>query len=252
MSKNHLCVQISDGFCTLSEIIDGEIKIIVSTFFEKKKDFQYKESLKDFLNESLVKDKEYDEVSVAWISPKALLVPTNIFSPNETESLFNTCFQKKAVSSELDFNRLMEVSIVCIYEIPLWVKSFFIMRYPKVVIQHEYSHLVRGMMKNSFNLGIQVSVFPEIMVLSMVNKNDLIFCNTYEINHLNDVIYYLSFAIQQKELGNVKGKINFSLNPLITFQEDELRKNLKRINLFNFYEIHFDATRTLKFQEFCV
>ncbi len=255
MSKNQLIIQLSENFCSLAELSSGKLKILDSILFREKKDFQYKETLKLFFDKNITSSVEYDEISVSWITPNALLTPANIFSPSEIESLFSACFNKTVSKAELDYNRMMESSLVTIYEIPLWVKSFFIMRFPRIVIQHEYSHTLRGILKqNSANSNIQVSIFPEEMILTMINKNEIILCNSYEINHLNDIIYYLTFAMQQEKLTDSKGLINFSINSLSNINELELNENLLKLNLFSSTtnRITFDADTSLKHQQFCV
>ncbi len=110
---------------------------------------------------------------------------------------------------------------------------------------------------NASNLKIEVSVFPDLMILSLVEKNEIILCNSYEINHVNDVIYYLSFALQQKNLLQTKGKLNFGIHAFSSIKEDDLSENLKKIDLFsqNYFasnQVTFNNSQTLKFQEFCV
>jgi hypothetical protein len=261
--KKQLCIQISENFCSFASLSAGNLEIIKSIVFTEKKDFQFKESLNALVQDlkNNLNFDDFDDITVSWISQNALLIPSSIFRPNEMESIFSTCFTKKISSNELDFNRLMEHSLAIIYEIPLWVKSFFIIKFPRVVIQHEYAHLVRGMMKKSAQLTIQLATYPNLMHLGIVNKGELILCNSYEISHPNDIIYYLSFALQQLNLLESKGKINCCIHDL-SFKEEEfsdstkissfLKDNLQKMSVFREFQLTFDNKQTIQNQEFCV
>jgi hypothetical protein len=257
MPKNQLCIQISENFCSLAELKENGLRLIDSIEFKEKKDFQYKEILTHFFSKNVKNAEEYDEISLSWISSDAVIVPSSVFLPNEVETIYKSCYNEKNLGFEIDYSRLMEHSLAIIYEIPIWLKSFFIVKFPRIVIQHEYANLIRGMMKNSFSLSIQVSIFPNIMQIIMVNKSELLLCNSYEINHENDILYYLSFAIKQTQKEVSKGKINisvhpFSLNQAITESEKNLQESINKIALFKEYQINFEKNQTIKFQEFCV
>jgi hypothetical protein len=257
MPKNQLCIQVSENFCSVAELKDHDFHLIDSIEFKEKKDFQYKEILNSFFSEKVKNSEEYDEISLSWISPNAVIVPSSIFLPNEMETIYKTCFSEKKSSAELDYTRMMEHALAVIYEVPSWVKSFFIIKFPRVIIQHEYAHLIRGMMKNSFALNIQVSIFPQMMQIILVNKSELLLCNSYEINHENDILYYLSFVINQKQLQETKGKLNISIHKLsLEKSEDQieqiLKENMSKIKLFNNLSLNFDKKQSFKFQEFCV
>lgn len=256
MSKNQLCIQISENFCSFVELKHGEIEFIENIRFTEKKDFQYKERLKEIFLKSDKLKEEFEEISLTWVSKTAVIIPSSIFLPTEIESLFLSCFQDKNHGFDLDYNRLMENSLVCVYEIPLWVKSFFIIKFPRIVIQHECTNTARGILKQAFSLHIQVSIFPDLMLLSIVDKNELKFYNTYDIAHSNDIIYYLSFVMQQEDLINKTCKINFSIHNSVEDHGNSLEKNLNldlnKITLFNASKITFNHIQLLKFQEFCV
>ncbi len=250
--KGQLCVELSEGFCSASEIREGKTRALGTLLFRDKKDFQIKESLGDFLAEKAGKLSDYAEVSVSWLSPNAQLVPVPLFEPKSADALFAACFTRQVSSTELDYNRISELGIVNLYEIPLWVKSFFVIKFPRAIIQHEYSHQLRGIMKQAFRLQVQVNVYPELMTIQVADKNELLFCNAFEIQHVNDVLYYLSFALQQLQLENKAGKLNFHILPESGISAAELEKMLAQLVSLKQLEICFDSEKTIKYQELCV
>ncbi|MCE3295107.1 MAG: hypothetical protein K0R65_821 [Crocinitomicaceae bacterium] len=250
--KEQLCIEISDAFCALSKISGGKLHVLGSLLFREKKDFQLKEALAGFLKEKAGELSAYEEVSVSWVSANAMLVPSAVFEPKSMEALFATCFTKQVTATELDYNRISELSIVNLYEIPLWVKSFFVIKFPRALIQHEYSHQLRGIMKQAFRLQVQVNVYPGQMTIQAADKNELLFCNAFEIQHVNDVVYYLTFALQQMQLAGKAGKLNFHLQADAIAGKEELSAILKQIDTFKSMEITFDSEKTIKYQELCV
>lgn len=251
-TKGHLCIEISDAFCSLSEISEGKVRALGSLFFREKKDFQLREALAAFLKEKAGELSDYSEVSVSWIHILAQLIPSAVFEPKAVEDLFTACFTREPGSTELDYNRISELSVVNIYEIPRWVKSFFVMKFPRAVIQHEYSHQLRGVIRDAFRLNIQANIYPERMSVQIAERNELLFCNTYEIQHLNDALYYLTFALQQLQLKDKTGKLNFHLQGNADITPEDLSKSLRQIDLFSQLEIRFDSEKTIKYHQLCV
>lgn len=252
MEKKHLVVEISNDFCALHEINGATIQSLGELVFTEKKEFQQKERLSEFLKEKVSDLSSYEEMSVSWISSRALLIPSSIFEPKEIKTLFSTCFTSQIEATELDYNRLSELSIVNIYEIPLWIKSFFVIRFPRVVIQHEYSMNLRGMMKTAFKLNVNVQVYPQMMTIQIVQRNEMLFCNAFEIQNENDVLYYLAFVMQQLNLVQEAGNLNFHLTQASQIIESELKSNINKIDTFKHLDVQFNSEKIIKFHQFCV
>jgi hypothetical protein len=97
---------------------------------------------------------------------------------------------------------------VNIYEIPLWVKSFFVIKYPRIIIQHEGSHFLRGIFSNStFKLGIHIVLHENYFMLVLVKHNELLFYNQFDYSNEDDVLYYLTFTLKQKQLLGDEGQL---------------------------------------------
>lgn len=252
MEKKHLVVEISNDFCALHELNDTSVRFLGELVFTEKKEFQQKERLAEFFKEKVNDLSSYEEMSVSWISSRALLIPSSIFEPKEIKTLFSTCFTSQIEATELDYNRLSELSIVNIYEIPLWVKSFFVIRFPRVVIQQEYSMNLRGMMKTAFKLNINVQVYPQMMTIQIVQRNEMLFCNAFEIQNENDVLYYLAFVLQQLNLVHEAGNLNFHLTKNCQIAENEIKSNIKKVDTFKNLDVQINSEKIIKFHQFCV
>lgn len=195
----HLFIELSENTVRFFESSADVVKKFEFSFTDKK-DYRYKEQLDDFLEQAGLKLQDFEECTISWSSFRSTLIPSNIFSESNPEALFSLCYGKEIPLSHVDYNRIPEQGIVNLFEIPLWVKSFFVIRFPRSVIQHEGSHLIRGMFAEpSFKLKAQLLVYVNYFVLAIVKENKLQFYSMFNYQENDDIVYNLMFSLQQKE-----------------------------------------------------
>ena len=122
-------------------------------------------------------------------------------------AIYSTCFSKEAITNDLDYNVISEGNCVTIFEIPLWLKSFFVIRYPRIILQHSVSHLLRSVLEKGNGTEIHLTIYASYFYLVMVKSNMLLLANTYDYTNEDDLLYYTSFCIQQNELSFEKGNV---------------------------------------------
>lgn len=195
----HLSIELSESAVRFSSIVNDNVKTYAYEFKDRK-DYRYKEQLDEFLIESGLKDTEYDECVVSWSSFRSTLIPANVFGESKPEHLFRLCYGSEISTSEIDYNRIPEQGIVNLYQIPLWVKSFFVIKYPRSIIQHEGSHLIRGIFSEpSFKLRSTLIIYGNYFLMSIIKENKLQFYSMFEFQTSDDIVYHLMFTLQQKE-----------------------------------------------------
>ena len=195
----HIFIELSENTVRFFESSGDLIQTFEFTFTDKK-DYRYKEQLDDFLEQAGLKLQDFEECTISWSSFRSTLIPSNIFSESNPEALFSLCYGKEIPLSHVDYNRIPEQGIVNLFEIPLWVKSFFVIRFPRSVIQHEGSHLIRGMFAEpSFKLKAQLLVYANYFVLAIVKENKLQFYSMFNYQENDDIVYNFMFSLQQKE-----------------------------------------------------
>lgn len=133
------------------------------------------------------------EVSLALISDKVTLVPQNIFGETSAKDVFEFCF---GTSQEIvEHNRFFEQALVVVYEIEDWIKRFFVLRFPRITIQHEITHTLRGIFdKPSYEPKLHLVVNPAFFELILVSKSNIIFFNTFDYTCAEDLFYYTIHA----------------------------------------------------------
>lgn len=152
---------------------------------------------------------DFDEVTLSWSHQKSTLVPNVVFAETTPEEVFRLCFGTGNAVGEVDYNRISELSIVNIYEIPTWIKRFFVIKFPRIILQHEGSHVLRKSTgSDSFKLKATMVVYDSSFLLTIVKHNQLEFYSYFDFQSHEDIVYHLLFTLQQKELTKEKGSID--------------------------------------------
>lgn len=213
MQRKQLVVHLDHHSVRFVRMVDGTNEQTFSFSFTDKSDFGYKDQLDAFLTKTDFRTMEWDEFSLGWFSPKSTLVPYNLFAQSEPSDLFKFSFGAQFVDNDIDFNRIPENTLVNVYEIPLWVKSFFVSRFPRMVIQHAGTHVIRGLFNGgTYGLKINILVEGQHFLMAALQKNQLMMYNHGSAESATDLLYHLVNLIQQQNWENEKGKVEYSIS----------------------------------------
>lgn len=253
MAKLQLAFELSENFASVALIESGSVKPITHFLFEGKKDFQYKERLASCLKDHNLENLEADEITVSWVDPHATLIPVSLFKPEELDSYFQASFNKKVAHNEIDYNRIFSHSVVTVYEIPMWVKSFFVTRFPRVNILHAYSHLIKASSESMTQPAeIFCLAYPDLLLICLSKAGAIQYCNSFEIGGQEDLLYYLAYVVQQNEAYK-QARLQLSLHPTVSFtDETQLQQEMQRMSLLKELQLQFNPHYSFKIQEFCV
>lgn len=250
MHKKQLTFRISANSFAAALFQGDEMEVLFQENFQSKTEQACKDQLKKAIETAGIMEMEMDEFSLSWFTPNSTLIPSNVFSVSQPKTLYDTCFVSPDGNNEIDFNRISELSLVNVYDIPFWVKSFFVIRFPRIVIQHETSHLLRGIFsKSTFKPAVHVSLQEDSFQLVVVKHNQLLFYNTFSYTNEADIIYYISFTIQQLNWKENQTQLHGYGFDVDTFLQ--IQNQLKRIEIFRSWQ-EVSHSSTLKFQNTCV
>lgn len=169
------------------------------------------------------------EVSLSFVGKNNTLVPQNIMGEVTHKAVYELCFSK--VENEIDYNRFPEMGLINVYEIPTWVKSFFVVRYPSIIMQHEVTHLLRGIFKGAtFRPIVHLAIENDFFTLIIAAQNKLIFSNTFDYAAVDDILYHVMFVLEQKDLNLSELKIEWIENAEKTVLFDDFKSALEKIN----------------------
>lgn len=255
MSKTQLAIHISRTSVHVAEVLRSQQEIVQEHHFDllESSPEAYRKKLSEIFDSLTSLKEEYSEYSLAWSSPKQTLVPLSVYNDSSAKSIFQLMFGKEVNENTIDFNRLMELSLVNVFEIPDWIKSFFIIKYPQVVIKHEHGMLLRALFqKGAFKLKIVVSFNDEYVNIVIVHKNELKFSNNFEYQSVEDVLYHLMFVTEQEGIKEEAGDLVFFFTHKVTQQKaEQLQELLQKHQLLNQFHIQ-PMENVLKIQTLCV
>lgn len=211
MENSQLTIHISRTSVHVAEVLHSNRKVIPLKSIElHENNVQgYKDKLKE-LFEELNLTKQYDEYTVAWSTSKAELVPLSLFNESSSQAVFQFMFGDDIEASTIDYNRMMEISLVNVYEIPDWVKSFFIMKFPRISITHEHSMLLRALFQlSTFKRKAILNFNDEYLSIDVIEKNELVFSNIFEYQTEEDALYYLMYVLEQEKMLEEEIEVEF-------------------------------------------
>lgn len=252
MSKNHLAIDINASAVRFVKL-NGDFVLQEKVFsFLDKQDYRYKQQLEDFWNQTGWKEPDFDDISLSWSEKQTTLVPANVFNESDKESIFLLSYGKTVQNEEIDYNRIPMQGLVNVYSIPFWVKSFFVLRFPRIVIQHEGTHLIRGLFSGqTFKLKSKLVLHENHFLLVMAKENNLKFYSSFEWNTIEDIVYYYSFSIQQQGYNQQLNELEVVAGAGTVIDLEQLKTALESIHG---KDLVFQTNTHLveKYQQLCV
>lgn len=156
-----------------------------------------KEGVKSFLEEEVFQF-EFQNYSLSAGTHRNTLIPTDLFAHTGPKEIFKLNYPKP--HDNLDYNRIPEIGIVNIYELPLWIKSLFVIKFPRIKISHRSSVLLKGVFDQPvFSPKVHLYIEKNQFYFLITNRSRLVYFNHFEYKALSDLVYYLLFVIEQKE-----------------------------------------------------
>jgi len=252
MPKKLLAIEINTGAVRFVKL-DGSFVVATNEFlFNDKQDYRYNQQLTEFIETLGYKEMDFDECSLSWSCPQSTLVPTNVYNESKASEIFKLCFGETYSSNEIEYNRIADPNVVNIHWLPFWLKSFFVVKFPRIVMQHEGTHLLRGIFKGTtFKSKAVVVLHQDFFSLILVKENNLHFYSNFEYATAEDIVYYVCFTLQQKEW--MQNPIEILLNNGVgaSIELNELSSKFQR-TIGKDAKIAIDQHLLSKYQELCV
>jgi hypothetical protein len=254
MSKKQLVVDINRYAVRFTRMVDHTPEQQFTFHFKDKSDFGYKDQLDLFLGKTDFRALDWDEYSLSWFSDKTSVLPSSIFSETTHTAVFQLAFGNDIPENDIDFNRMPEFSGVNVYEIPIWVKSFFVTRFPRMILQHEGTHMMRGLLNGpSFKLKLVLSLQENKFILAAVKDTELKYYNSFEYQTVEDIIYHTAHLLQQNNWSDETGQL--SIVPFLLEENNSaaLAKDLfAKIPSFKYIKSSIEPDLIHQYQLLCV
>ncbi len=231
MSNSHLTIEIAGQEIRFSSIVNNAVSKEATVLLSSSDYSESKKELDAFIELNSFISSEYDETILSEASNKSSLVPNNVFAESSPQAIYKLCFGECANDFNIEYNRIAEHSIVNVYSTRSWTKRYFVMKFPRVTIQNEGTHILRKILnENAFYLKATVILHKDNFQLTIVKHNQLEYYSFFDYQNHEDVLYHLLFALQQKEMTDESGTLEI-VKALGCEQQtiDSIQEDLKRI-----------------------
>lgn len=203
--QNALCMDLTPDHFQFA-IIDPTRKKILHHEIHDITEFT-RESVKPLLDNPYLKH-DFATYSLSSGDNRNTLIPSDLFSYSKPKDIFKLNYPEPL--GDLDYNRISELGIVNIYEFPLWIKSLFVIGFPRVRIVHRSTVLLRGIFDQpTYSPKIHLFVEKEQFYMQITEKSKLTYFNRFDYKSIADLVYYVLFVLEQKEYDQSKFEILF-------------------------------------------
>ncbi|MDX1653014.1 MAG: DUF3822 family protein [Brumimicrobium sp.] len=254
MESIQLTIQISRTSVLVAEVLRSSQEIRSSKYltFENTNPAAYKGQLDELLQSGGF-TAAYDEVTLGWSSMIHSLVPMRVYNDTNASDLIRLLFGDAVEEGEPNFNRLAELNMVSVYTLPDWVKSFFVMRFPGILVKHEHAMTLRALFQGpTYKLKVVVSLCSTYMNIAIIEKNELKFSNAFEFQNEEDILYHLLYVLEQKGIKEEKGELLFIIESDSdkSFSEKTV-KRIKEHSLLKNFDL-YEPKKSILNQLLCV
>ena len=195
-----LCMDLTPDKFQFS-IVDPQKKEILH-FEEHLLENYTKETLQGLLENEIL-TFSYKSFSLAAGTFRNTLIPIDLFNYSKPIDVFRLNYPEPI--DNLDYNRIPELGIVNVYEFPLWIKSVFIIKFPRVKLVHRSTVILKGVFDQpTYSPKIHLTVEKNQFYLLLTDRSKLIYFNRFDYKELADIVYYILFVLDQKELDQSK------------------------------------------------
>ena len=142
---------------------------------------------------------DYDSLVATAGGERNTLMPVDLFNHSKADDIFKLNYPEPI--DNLDYNRIPELGIVNIYELPLWMKSLFVIKFPRVRMVHPATVILKGVFnQKTWRPFIHVYMNRNSFYLLITAKDKLSYYNRFDYTNQADMIYHILFVLEQKEM----------------------------------------------------
>lgn len=247
-----LILEITQQSIAAFQLAGSDIQLLEKVSCVKKTDAGYREGLSQVVEKVGNLDR-FENFSCSYFGQEFCLVPNSLFAASAPETLLQYSIHKTLSKSDVDYNRLPEWNSVIVYQLPMWVKSVLIPKAPRIVIQHELTHVLRHLTTGSLiPLRSHLVLHEEQFSLVVRKDGNIIHTSIQEYKNEDDVVYHLATVFTQLQINSKNELFIHGTGDPVEDIKKKLETQLKRISMFEWSKIELQASSHLQFQTLCV
>lgn len=193
--KHVLCMDLDAQRLSVAVIDKAQEKI--KHHQEFKLDEFNREAIDPILKEELFK-QNYAGICLTYGAERNTLIPVDLFNHSSAKDIFKLNFPEP--HENIDYTRIPELGIVNISEVPIWIKSAFIVKIPRTKIIHRTTALLKGVFSgDTFKPQVHLHLNENDFHLMLADKRELKYYNRFDQAAVSDIIYHTLYVLEQKE-----------------------------------------------------
>ena len=153
-SNTHLAFELSENALHIAEIQGKEVKTLHFEEIQKSTSTSLESQVEKILD-TLTFQPKYLDYTLSWIDANYTLAPTSLVKSTSAETIFKQCTTVINPLTNIEQNTINEYAISVLYSLPEWITPLFVKHFPRIIIQHAFAHVLRGITVNT----IQPSLF---------------------------------------------------------------------------------------------
>lgn len=187
-----------------------------NSFFFRKVTFErnnrsYEDNLKEFFFENEQITFPYKRINVIIVSPQYTLVPAKIYSDKPAEQFLNFSFaqpESKALNNSIPNNELEVV-----FGMNETIYEFCCRSLLNPHFTHHISPLLSFWKKQNHLKALRqmyVNLHEKMVDIVCFSEGKLLFANTFSIENLNDILYYILYVWKQLDMDQLTDLLSVS------------------------------------------
>jgi len=157
------------------------------------------DDLRDIVNHEFT--KTYRSSRIIIENNQSALFPENLFDRNKAKDIFSFTTPFNATEETLYIDHLKTSGMLNVFKISNLLKEIITPYFPQAKITHYATALLSGLMVNSNDeTEFTAHVNPDFFHIAITKNNKLIFCNSFEYETIEDILYYILASYEHFEL----------------------------------------------------
>lgn len=200
--KNLSIGLLSDGF--VFSLLDAEeYKYIALEEYKQEDNSEanmYLGFLRTLFDENPLLTQPFDKVNILYYSPRLVLVPNELYNKEDEKALFGFC-ASSSNHDQIRSDRLNITKAHGIYSIPVELITLCQEMFPRCRLLHYGSALIESTLAaqklEKWGADMVLHIQSGHFELLLLRNNKLTYYNTFTIQCLDDMLYYIFYVLEQ-------------------------------------------------------
>ncbi len=154
-------------------------------------------------------NKDFSRCLCIFTSPKNTLIPISYFSQERLRSFLNFVSPLDELD-EIHYKTLDKVDVAAVFAIPNPIAAELNMRHKRITFYNQSVPLIHHLLKKKDGEHLCINVNGSIADLAIMRDGGLLYHNSFEIKAAYDLLYYVSFVLQQLGIEPTRLAASFS------------------------------------------